>query len=177
MHTMRVPSPTHADLPRPMDPDTELACAARTPSGRPTSAYAIADEVIDVDAAMAEDVSLDVETRKLVLRLYARLAVMCDHEALGVPAGTDRDTLRRAYFDWSKRLHPDAHHGRPLGSYRRRMERIFGRISQAYCALCDGRPNDHVRRPCGTTRLALGRGIPVLRLHGDPAPRSISRSA
>ncbi|MEM9729636.1 MAG: hypothetical protein AAF997_13685, partial [Myxococcota bacterium] len=78
---MRVLSPTHADLPRPMDPDTELACTARTPSGRPTSAYAIADEVIDVDAAMAEDVSLDVETRKLVLRLYARLAVMCDHEA------------------------------------------------------------------------------------------------
>jgi len=67
-----------------------------------------------------------------VERLYESLSEMNYYELLGVAPDADRRQIRSAYFDLSKRLHPDRAFGRHEGELRHRMEIVFGRVSQAY---------------------------------------------
>ncbi|MFO8071905.1 MAG: DnaJ domain-containing protein [Polyangia bacterium] len=67
-----------------------------------------------------------------VERLYRCSSEMNHYELLGVSPDADRRQIRSAYFDLSKRLHPDRAFGRHKGELRHKMDLVFGRISQAY---------------------------------------------
>jgi hypothetical protein len=56
------------------------------------------------------------------------------HEILGVPTGSDADTIRKAYRNLVRTLHPDLHPGLPPVA-RRTLELRFAAVSAAYRSL------------------------------------------
>jgi curved DNA-binding protein CbpA len=87
------------------------------------------------EAALAEEVDLDEEMRVSVLTLTRKLDVLDHYALLGVDHGVDRKAVKRAYFDLAARYHPDKYFRKKLGSYKPRMEAIFGRITLAHDTL------------------------------------------
>jgi tetratricopeptide (TPR) repeat protein len=88
--------------------------------------------------ALAEDVELTDTERRRVLAM-ARLAELRDPSALlGIPAGTDARTVKLAYFELSKEVHPDRYYGKRRGSFERRMSVVFEAMSRAYAQLTGG---------------------------------------
>jgi curved DNA-binding protein CbpA len=82
------------------------------------------------EAAMAEDVDLEMDLRKSILAKHRKLDA--DHyEMLGVPRSADRKTIKRAYFDLAARFHPDRHFRKRLGSFKVRMEVVFAQVTAA----------------------------------------------
>ncbi len=79
-----------------------------------------------------EDVALDPERRRYVLEVHARLATLSYYELLGVPRGAAKQVVRRAYFELVRVVHPDRYFGKPLGSYKAKLEGIFARMTLAY---------------------------------------------
>lgn len=72
------------------------------------------------------------EVRQLLNTMRIRLENANYYEMLGVPPISDRAAIRKAYFDLSKKLHPDTYFGKNLGKYRSIMEDVFGRLTEAY---------------------------------------------
>ena len=56
---------------------------------------------------------------------------------LGVARQADRDTIRRAYYDLSRRLHPDRFFRRAIGDLSARLEAAFVGVNEAYALLSD----------------------------------------
>jgi tetratricopeptide (TPR) repeat protein len=82
--------------------------------------------------ALAEDVDLDVEMRHQILRMHAALERSDHYALLGVDTTADKKTLRRAYFELAAKFHPDRYFRKKLGSFKPRMETIFGRLTRAH---------------------------------------------
>jgi curved DNA-binding protein CbpA len=68
------------------------------------------------------------------------------HEILGVPANADRKALRKAYFALSKELPPDRFFRRNTGTFGKRLDRIFGKIVEAYELLSDPTARAEIER-------------------------------
>jgi len=107
-------------------PDEELETA---PADAPLSPQ---DE-----AALAEDVDLDVDTRRRILTLGRDLERLDHYALLGVDRSADRKALKRAYYDLAAKFHPDRYFRKKLGSYKPKMEALFGRITLAHDTLTD----------------------------------------
>ena len=86
-------------------------------------------------ASEKEVVELAPERRWRILQTYHRLDRVGYYELLGVSRDADRKTIRRAYFELSKIFHPDTCFRRQLGSYKRKMEVVFQRLTHAYDVL------------------------------------------
>jgi len=95
-----------------------------------------ADAVYD-PAALAEDVDLDLERRKEILRAEALAASGTLWQALGLPWNAPTSAVKGAYLDAAKVFHPDRYAGKRLGTYRARLERIFRRVTEARDVLGD----------------------------------------
>jgi curved DNA-binding protein CbpA len=102
-----------------------------------------------VVAALPRDVdpSLDipVEVQQRIFEFEAKLECPY-HEILGVAADADRKALRKAYFALSKELHPDRFFRRNVGPCGKRLERIFGKIVEAYELLSDPMARAEIER-------------------------------
>jgi DnaJ-domain-containing protein 1 len=61
------------------------------------------------------------------------------YRLLGVPAGADRETLKRAYRRLARALHPDLHGGQSEAR-RRQLERKLAEVNCVYRRLVDGIP-------------------------------------
>jgi tetratricopeptide (TPR) repeat protein len=86
-------------------------------------------------AALAEDVELPVEARRLLLAMARLLDNRDPHALLGAAAGADEKALRRAYFQLSKSIHPDRYFGKRLGSFGPLLAHVFEATSRAYAKL------------------------------------------
>jgi curved DNA-binding protein CbpA len=84
-----------------------------------------------------EDVDLDLETRRYVLDVHARLEQLTHHELLGVARDADKGAVKRAYFKLARVIHPDRYFGKRLGSFKPKLEAVFGRVTEAYETLGD----------------------------------------
>jgi curved DNA-binding protein CbpA len=82
-----------------------------------------------------EEVDLDIEWRKYILDMHARLAALDFYQVLGVPRTADRKAIKKAYFDLAAKLHPDRYFGKRLGAYKPKMEAIFSRLTLAFSTL------------------------------------------
>lgn len=80
----------------------------------------------------SEEVDLDPDRQRYVLDLYARLPGLSHYDLLRVTRHADKKAIKRAYFDLVGLIHPDRYFGKRLGSYKRRMEAIFGQVTRAY---------------------------------------------
>ena len=92
------------------------------------------DEELSAEEAalLAEDVDLDAAFRRTVLGMHRKLDQLDHYALLGVAPTVDRKALKRAYFELAARFHPDRYFRKKLGSFKTRMELIFGRVTQAH---------------------------------------------
>jgi curved DNA-binding protein CbpA len=88
--------------------------------------------VTDGAPELEEDVDLTPEIRKYVLETHDRLDKLTHYALLEVAIDVDKKTLRRAYFRLAGLVHPDRFFGKRLGSYKRRIDTLFARITEAH---------------------------------------------
>jgi tetratricopeptide (TPR) repeat protein len=58
---------------------------------------------------------------------------------LGVARGTDKRTLKRAFFERSKLFHPDRYYGRRLGRFAARLHGVFQAVTRAHSELTEAK--------------------------------------
>ncbi|WP_375760189.1 tetratricopeptide repeat protein [Corallococcus exercitus] len=121
-----------------------------------------------VDAAMAEEVDLDPEQKRDIIEMERSLDGMDHHTVLGVARGASPQEVKQAYYNASRRFHPDRYFGKNLGSFRARLERIFKRLTDAHNALSRQEPP---RAPAAAPPAARA---PVTPPPAAPAPRAPS---
>jgi CheY-like chemotaxis protein len=104
-------------------------------------------------------------------RLSSQL-MLADHYAiLGVSESASADDVKASYLRLTKRFHPDRWFARDMGPYRKRMEAIFSRATEAYEVL-----RDPARKLEYDRSLSAVRGIP--RASAAPAePRAPTPAA
>ena len=81
---------------------------------------------------------LDVERRKAILDLYYQLEVLDHYVLLGVPRHADKKQVKGAYYDRVKTFHPDRYYGKELAHFRAKLEKCFGRLTDAHDTLTSG---------------------------------------
>ncbi|HWV38771.1 MAG TPA: J domain-containing protein [Vulgatibacter sp.] len=82
-------------------------------------------------------VQLSPEERAEIRRMAALLPTGKHWELLGVRRMATTAEVKEAYFELSRRFHPDRFWGRELGSYRRAIEAIFMQLKEAEATLSD----------------------------------------
>ncbi len=86
--------------------------------------------------ALNESVDLPLDRKRDILQREALLGR--DHwTVLGLKPGASAEAVKAAYFEASRRFHPDRYYGKNLGSYQGRLERIFHRLSEAHSVLSE----------------------------------------
>lgn len=91
-----------------------------------------------IDAeALKEKVDLDETRRREVLEMEARLESDDFFSLLGVPSGSAGADCKKAYYDLTKKFHPDRYFGKEMGSYKARIEKIFRKLTEAQSVLSD----------------------------------------
>jgi len=137
--------------------------ASPPPNERDSAALAAMPQDIDPSLEIA------VEVQQRIFEFEAKLARPY-HEILGVAADADRKALRKAYFALSKELHPDRFFRRNVGPFGKRLERIFGKIVEAYELLSDPMARTEIERSLA----AAGGNAPAA---ADVAPEAASAAA
>jgi curved DNA-binding protein CbpA len=86
---------------------------------------------------LAEEVDLPIELRRRVLGLHSVVNSLDHYALLAVGRDADKKTVKRSYFELAAVFHPDRYFRKNLGSFKSRMENIFGKVSTAYETLTD----------------------------------------
>jgi curved DNA-binding protein CbpA len=127
------PSPSPSQSARAAQPATDPKSAPRAKNAaaapRPNAVYDPAE--------LDEDVELEMPMRERVLDLYYRLGTLDHYGVLGIAASADKKAVKRAYFEYASAFHPDKYFRKRLGSYKQKMEAIFGRATQAHDVLAN----------------------------------------
>ncbi|AKU89780.1 J domain-containing protein [Vulgatibacter incomptus] len=80
---------------------------------------------------------IDPGEGRAILDLHARLPSITHFELLGVERSAGPGEVEEAYFELSKRFHPDRYYGRNLGPYEVAVGEIFRRLKEAAQTLRD----------------------------------------
>jgi curved DNA-binding protein CbpA len=84
-------------------------------------------------AVPAEEVlDIDEERRALIDDMHSRLDNLSHYQLLDVEPSADKKVIKEAYFRVIALFHPDKYFGKKLGSYKKKLERVFERLTQAY---------------------------------------------
>ena len=78
-----------------------------------------------------EDVDLDAEQRERISSMFERLGASSHYQLLGVEPDAEKKEIKNAYYALIPLYHPDKFFGRNLGSYKKKLERIFERLAEA----------------------------------------------
>ncbi len=102
---------------------------------RPPDAVAVPEltaPTADEQRALAEPSDLTEEERRRILSALRLVAAGDPWVLLGVPRGTDKRSIKRAFFERSKQFHPDRFFRKDIGPYRDRLHIVFEAISRAH---------------------------------------------
>lgn len=113
-----------------------------------------------------ESLSISIELQERILELSARLSDMDHFELLGIPMNADRAAVKRAYFSMIGTFHPDTYFGKRLGSFTKRMEKIFQRLTEAHDVLTKPQAREEYEAYLG----ALGRTRELDKIADSPPP-------
>jgi len=80
---------------------------------------------------------LTEQEKQEIERLYTLSQAGDPYALLGVVRQADKNTIRRAYYDLSRRLHPDRFFRRAVGDLSSRLEAAFVGVNEAYALLTD----------------------------------------
>jgi curved DNA-binding protein CbpA len=83
-------------------------------------------------AALNEDVELSDERKRDILDMEVALETRDHFDVLGVSSTTSPDDIKKAFYELSRKFHPDKYFKKNLGSYRARVELVFRKLSHAY---------------------------------------------
>lgn len=141
--------------PRPI-PSRRPSAASPRASGRPSAPptaplISKAPHSGEVDTSLS--ISVELQTR--ILDLSARLPDLDHFQVLGLEMSADRGQVKRAYFSMIGTFHPDTYFGKQLGSFTKRMERIFQRLTEAHDVLSNAKSREEYEsylRVLGRTR-------------------------
>ncbi len=97
---------------------------------------AIAD-IPETAPELAEPVDLPVDLRRRVMGLHSVITSLDHYAILTIQRDADKKTVKRAYFELAAVFHPDRYFRKNLGSFKQKMEVIFGKVSVAYETLAD----------------------------------------
>ncbi|MFN7132479.1 MAG: DnaJ domain-containing protein, partial [Myxococcales bacterium] len=89
------------------------------------------------EAALSEPVEIDEARKREILEFEARCSSPDLFAMLGVPPGTPGPECKKAYYELTRRFHPDRFFGKSLGSYKARIDRVFKRMTEAQQILTD----------------------------------------
>ncbi|MEE9218145.1 MAG: DUF4388 domain-containing protein [Acidobacteriota bacterium] len=81
--------------------------------------------------------SQDEERSREVLRRYEQASEQNLYELLSVNTTAEESEIRRAYYGFAKRLHPDRFQTPQFELVRQQAERLFAMLTEAYNILCD----------------------------------------
>lgn len=124
--TKSLPTPA-VTISAPIPPEQPVTKSAPAPSMVPiTDSYA---------SQLAEDVELDIDRKREILNMFRRLDSMNYYDVLGIARTADKKEIRAAYFELSKRFHPDSLFRKQLGAFKPKLEAIFNKLTEAYEAL------------------------------------------
>lgn len=98
---------------------------------KPTPAPAV------LNAAAQEEVDLDEARKGEILALEAKVESADHFAVLGINSGATPEEAKRAFYELSKKFHPDRYFGKNLGSFKARIERVFRRLTEAQNVLTD----------------------------------------
>jgi curved DNA-binding protein CbpA len=127
-----------ADVARPFRPAATQSGAYRIgpiveSGGQRMSPHPAAAE--DDASPSEEAVDLDPEQKQHLLALHEQLDASNHYQLLGVEPGADAKAIRSAYYELVRVFHPDRFFGKRLGSYKPKLGKVFGRLTEAYEAL------------------------------------------
>lgn len=88
-------------------------------------------------AAMNEEIELPEEKKREILELEAAVETKNLFELLGVKPGASSKEVREAFYEISRRMHPDRFFKKNLGSFRARIEHVYRKLSAAHETLTD----------------------------------------
>jgi curved DNA-binding protein CbpA len=88
-------------------------------------------------AALNEEVDLSEERKREILELEAALETKNHFELLGVKPTADTKQIREAFYELSRKFHPDRFFKKNIGSFRARIEHVYRRLSQVHETLSD----------------------------------------
>lgn len=123
-----------------------------------------------------EDVELDLERRRYVVEVYARLETLTHYELLGVPRTADKKAIKRAYFQLVTVIHPDRYFQKRLGSYKSKLEAIFVRMTTAHETLLSPASRAAYDASLGSAPVAAI-NVPSAPRPADPAAAAKRREA
>jgi len=109
-----------------LEPEPAVTASALVDAPRPATSRGV-EAGIDLkpDQQMGIDVAFDgIENKSF-------------YEILLLPRTADARAIKRAYYRLSKEYHPDKFYRKTLGSYKDKLEVIFGKINEAYRVLSD----------------------------------------
>jgi curved DNA-binding protein CbpA len=86
---------------------------------------------------LEEEVDLSADQKKRILDMFYRLDDLDHYTLLGVGKEADKKTVKRSYFELAALMHPDRYFNKKLGSFKGRMEALFGRVTEAHDTLTD----------------------------------------
>jgi curved DNA-binding protein CbpA len=111
---------------------------ARAHSPDPTRGGA-GDAALDAEdeAALAEELDLDHDMKRRILAAYRAIERQNHYELLAVDSKADARAIKRVYYQLAATFHPDRYFRKKLGTFKVRMEAVFGRLTLAYEALSD----------------------------------------
>ncbi|MGH1347303.1 MAG: hypothetical protein ACRBN8_37425 [Nannocystales bacterium] len=78
---------------------------------------------------------IDAQRQRWILAMADGHESMSQFEILGILPTHDTKAIKRAFHDTSRALHPDAYHGRDLGSFRPILASLFREAKAAYAEL------------------------------------------
>lgn len=81
---------------------------------------------------LAEEIDLDDERQALIDDLHGRIDTLSHYQLLDVSPTADKKAIKEAYFRIIPIFHPDKYFGKRVGSYKKKLERVFERLTQAY---------------------------------------------
>ncbi|MBZ0238886.1 MAG: J domain-containing protein, partial [Deltaproteobacteria bacterium] len=143
-----VPSSPPPSVGRTPTPPSHPPPPSRTATGETTRGVRVAvttsspiPELTDPTSAeisaLDEPGALPFEDRRRVLSALRLVAANDPWALLGVPRGSDKRALKRAFFERSKLFHPDRFYGKSLGGYLARLHTVFEALSRAHTDLTD----------------------------------------
>lgn len=86
---------------------------------------------------LEEVVDLSADQKRRILDLYYRLEDIDHYTLLGIGRDADKKTIKRSYFELASAMHPDRYFKKNLGSFKGKMEQLFGRVTEAHDTLVD----------------------------------------
>jgi curved DNA-binding protein CbpA len=123
-------------------------------------------------ALLDEPCDLDRERKKLILDRFHALDQLTHYSILEVAEDASKEEIKEAYYLRVGVFHPDRYFGKDLGSFKPKLERVFGALTKAYDTLTRRRSREEYDRYLAARRRTapLRPSLPPTRLTPAPGP-------